>query len=532
MKLGRLVLACALALPFVISACSTPPKEVEPSELFRQALDEVMLKQPAANKVKPDDLEKRKEPVVLNLSLDACIDLAMAHNRLLMFERLAAELAAADIVGARSNLDFRINANFNYTRTDRPVNTSFPGDTRTKDIAAVTTYGIGATLPFETGTTLEVGGAFVRNDSNSPFQNFEFFPEATVVLRQHLLNGFGFVPNLGAVWLADNAKAIADLQVRASRNSEALRVAQAYWDLVQAEQELDLFRKEEELARDSAELAQSRLDAGIGTKLDVLAQQAQVKQSQVSIITAENTRDARRDELLRIIYPEILTGFKMFRDYRVVINATTQPDTAVQSGDDPVQIEEIAAALRRRAEMAQARKRVENAGISLDMTEHGLLPTLDFEAEFGVNGSGRTADDSIESFNEFENLRYGAGLRFSAPLQNRAARASHTRAEINRRNAILAYRVAETDVILEVLAAVRNIRSSRLAVTAAVEGQLLQEETYKAAIERRQAQLATPFDEKQALNDLTEANLNLARARIALQKSRLALMKATGELGG
>jgi len=530
MKTGQLW-AGLIALPLALAACTSPPRQAEPSELFRRALDEVMQRQPMANKVKPDELEARREPVVLNLSLDDCIELAMAHNRAILFERLASEVAAADIVGARANLDFRVNADFNYTRSERPVNTSFPGDTRTTDISSVTNYGIGIVLPFETGTTVELGGAFVRNDSNSPFQNFEFFPETTLILRQHLLNGFGFVPNLGPTWLADNARRIADLNVTAARNAEALGVALSYWDLVQAEQELELFRKEEELAREAAGLAQSRLDAGIGTRLDVLAQEAQIKQSQFSIIQSENVRDQARDNLLRAIHPNLIGGFQLFRDYKVVINATTAPDPTAQSAQDPEQLAEVQAALRRRSEMEQARVRVRNAGINIDMTEHSLLPTLDFEAEFGVNGSGRQADDSLDNYGEFENLRYGAGLRFSAPLQNRAARANHTRAEINRRNAILAYQETETDIILEVLAAVRNIRSSRLAVAAALEGERLQEETYKAASDRQAAELATPFDVKQALNDLTEAKLNLTRARINLQRSRLALMKATGELG-
>lgn len=531
MRIGRLVGFGALAFSFVFAACSTPPREAEPSELFRAALDEVMLRQPPANKVKPDQLENRKEAVVLNLSLDDCIELAMSHNRPILFERLAAEVAAANIVGARAPLDFRIGANVSYTRTTRPVNNSFPGDTRDQDIAAVTNYGINATLPFESGTTVELGGAFVRSDSNSPFQRFEFFPETTLTVRQHLLNGFGFVPNLGASWLAENDKTIADLQVMASRNTQAFTVALAYWDLVQAEEELVLFGEEADLARQARDLAQSRLDSGIGTKLDVLVQQAQVKASEVSIIQAGNSRDQRRDDLLRAIQPDLVTGFALFLNYAVTIKPTTQPDTERQSGDDPVTLEEIKGALRRRPEIQQAVKRIENAGISIKMTEHGLLPTLDLEGHFGVNGSGSDADASFQSYNDFENIEYGFGLSFSVPLQNRAARANRTRADIGRRNAILAARETETTIILEVVAAVRNIKSSRSAVAAAMDGQRLQEETYKAAQERETAGVGTPFEVKQASNDRTEANLNLSRARIALQRSRLGLMKATGELG-
>lgn len=531
MRFGRLFGLGLVAISFGVSACHTPTKEAEPSELFRTALDEVMLRQPNANKVKADQLEKRKEPVVLSLTLDDCIELAMSHNIDILFDRLAAEVAAANVVSARAPLDFRIGANIGYNRTERPVNSSFPGDSRTRDITAVTNYGINATLPFETGTTVTLSGAFVRNDSNSPFQNFEFFPESTLSVRQALLNGFGFVPNLGNVWKADNDRTIADLQVTSTRNIQAYTVAVAYWNLVEAESELGLFIDESNLASEAWKLAQSRVDAGIGTRLEVLTQFAALKNSEVSIINARNTRDQRIDELLRAIHPDLVIGYALFRDYKVEIRPTTKVDVSSVSGDEPVVIEEVKAALRGRPEILQARKRIENAGISIQMGEHGLLPTLDLVGEFGVNGSGKEFDDSLESFNEFENLKYGFSLEFSVSLQNRAARAALTRAEIEKRNALLSARQTETDIILEVAGAVRNIRSAREAVGASDEAYTAQDETWKAAKERADADLATPFEVQQALKDRTAASLNQLKARITLQKARLALMKSTGEMG-
>lgn len=530
MRLGQLFGFALLALPLGISACHTPTREAEPSELFRTALDEVMLRQPKANKVKADDLEKRPK-IVLNLTLDGCIELAMSHNRTILFDRLAAEVAAANVVGARAPLDFRIGANIGYTRSEKPVSTSFFGDNRSKEISAVTSFGVNATLPFETGTTVTLEGAFVRNDSNSPFQNFEFFPESTLTVRQHLLNGFGFVPNLGGVWIAQNDKTIADLQVDASRNTQAYNVAIAYWNLVEAAEELRLFQEEKSLAEEALKLAQSRLDAGIGTRLEVLAQQAASKNSDVSIIQAENTRRARRDELLHVIHPDLVIGYALFKDYEVEIVPMTMADSARASSDEPTVLEEVKAALRRRPEIAQARKRIENAGISIEMSEYGLLPTLDVEAQFGVNGSGKQADDALDSFNEFKNLKYGFNVQFSVPLQNRAARSNLTKSEISKRNAILSARETETGIILEVAGSVRNIRSAREAVDAASEARNLQVETYTTAVQRENADLATPFEVSQARKDKTAAEINESRARINLQRARLALLKATGELG-
>jgi outer membrane protein TolC len=522
-----------LILPVVVllAACHSSVKETEPSESFRAALDEVMARQPKANKVSPDDLDRRREPIIMDLSFDDCIELAMAHNRAILFEQLNAEVARANVVGAKSNLDFTIGAHAGYTREEQEIQSSFFGDTREKEISGLTSVGLNARLPFATGTTLDVSGTFVRNDSNSPFQNFEFFPTTTLMVTQHFLNGFGFVPNLGNSWIAENEVSIADWQVEVTRNEQALAVAMAYWNLVQAEAELDVLYRGEELARDALELAKSRLEAEIGTRLDVVAQEANLAAQQVSIIQAETLVEQRTDELLYAIHPDLIHGYALFDGYRIVINPTTNADTSRVSADEPNLREEVKAALRRRPEIRQAAKRIENAGISIDMSEFGLLPTLDLESEFTVKGFGVEFDDALTNYNTFENLTYGFTLRFSVPLQNSAARANLTRAEISKRNAILSARETETGVILEVAGAVRQIKSTRRAVNAAEEARRLQTETYEAEQERQRAGLATTFEVKQALQDLTTAELQLVNAKINLERARLQLQKATGELG-
>lgn len=515
----------------VMSACHTSVRQVEPSEAFRDALDEVMLRQPSANKVKPDQLAQRKEPVVLKLSFDDCVELAMAHNRAILFEQLNREVAAANVIGARSNLDFTVGATIGYSREEQEIQSRFFGDNRDKEITAVTNYNVNASLPFATGTTVDISAGFRRSDTNSPFQAFEFFPTAQLTVTQKLLNGFGFVPNLGNSWIAENDLSIADWQIEVVRNEQALSVAMAYWNLVEAEGELDVLYRAEELARDAVELARSRLEAEIGTRLDVLTQEANLAAQQVQIIRAETLVEQRTDELLYAIHPDLIHGYAMFDNYRIVIETTTRVDSARTSGDEPVMLEEVKAALRRRPEIRQAAMRIRNAGISIEMSEYGLLPSLDLAGFFGVDGFGTEFDDSLESFNSFDNLNYGFELRFGVPIQNSAARAALARAEVAKRNAILSAREVETGVILEVAAAVREIKASRRAVDAAEEALRLQTETYEAEQERQRAGLATAFEVKQALNDLTRAELDVVNARIVLERARLQLQKATGELG-
>ncbi|HRJ78780.1 MAG TPA: TolC family protein, partial [Planctomycetota bacterium] len=169
--------------------------------------------------------------------------------------------------------------------------------------------------------------------------------------------------------------------------------------------------------------------------------------------------------------------------------------------------------------------------LAIRRDEYGLLPTLDVSGELTVNGFGQQFDDSLDNYTDFDNLRYGVTLTFGVPIQNRAARAALDASVIEKRQAILDAREAETNVITEVALAVRTIKSAKRGVVAAEQARKLADETYQAEQERQKAGLATAFEVKQSLNDLTAAERDLIKARVELEKARLGLLKATGELG-
>jgi outer membrane protein TolC len=513
------------------TACRSRVTEVEPSENFRKAMEEVMQRQPEKNKVKPADLENRKAPIILRLSLSDALDLAAAHNRTLLFSQLEVELSRTATMSSKSNLDITVGANIGYRRSESALQTVLPGDTRSSDITATTTYGLNANLPFATGTSVAFDASFRRVDANSPFSKFEFFPSTKVTLTQHLLHGVGFVPNLTNTWIAEGNERIAELNLAAARNSQAYAVAIAYWDLVEAREDYKVLQRQEDLAKEALSLAENRAAAGLGTRLDVLAQQSNLASLKRSLIQAEYLVEQRTDELLRAIHPDLLAGYSLFTNYKIVIETLTDANVDNAASLEPSLINELKGALRKRPEIAVARKGIENAGLAITRDEYGLLPTLDLAGDFTVNGLGATANDSFQSYTDFTNLNYGFALTFGVPLQNRAARASLDSSVIRKRQAILDAREAETDVIMEVAAAVRGISSAIRGVAAAQEARDFADATHKAEVERNKAGLATAFEVKQALNDLTAAERDLIRARIELEKAKLALLKSTGELG-
>ncbi len=527
----RLLLCLVASSVVFTTACRSRVTEVEPSESFRKAMEEVMQRQPEKYKVKPADLENRKEAVILRLSLSDALDLAAAHNRAILFSSLAVELSRTTTMSSKSNLDITAGATLGYRRSESALQTVLPGDTRSADITATTTYGLNANLPFATGTNVALEAGFRRVDANSPFSKFEFFPSTKITLTQHLLNGVGLVPNLSNTWIAEGNERIAELNLASTRNAQAYAVAIAYWDLVEAREDFTVLKDQATLAAEAVELAENRASAGLGTKLDVLAQKSNLASLRRSLIQAEYLVEQRTDELLRAIHPDLLNGYSLFTSYKVEIETLTEAENEVPEDFKPSLISELKGALRKRPEIAAARKGIENAGLAITRDEYDLLPTLDLSGDFTVNGLGATASDSFESYTDFTNLNYGFALTFGVPLQNRAARAGLDASVIRKRQAILDAREAETDVIMEVAAAVRGISSAIRGVLAAQEAYGFANDTHKAEVERNKAGLATAFEVKQALNDLTAARRDLVRARVEFEKAKLALLKATGELG-
>ncbi len=142
---------------------------------------------------------------------------------------------------------------------------------------------------FSTGTLMTVAFNNSRVASNSAFNtlNPTLTPSFRFQLRQHLLSGFGFDPNLRWIRIARNNKEIEDVTFRLQVIQTVSQIENIYWDLVNAYSNVTVQQRALDLANKTLSDNQKQVAAGTLAPLSVVQAQSAVATAQQNLITAQ-----------------------------------------------------------------------------------------------------------------------------------------------------------------------------------------------------------------------------------------------------
>jgi outer membrane protein len=138
--------------------------------------------------------------------------------------------------------------------------------------------------------------------------------------------------------------------------------------------------------------------------------------------------------------------------------------TLILPGDQPLEEpirfdleDQIQTALENRAELLQQQIRIDSATLAQRVARNNLLPNLDLVGTTSVNGSQDSLGNAFENQRDLDYISYSVGLEFEIPIGNRAARAVHRRAILQRQQAIENYQALIERIALDVKLAMRNV---------------------------------------------------------------------------
>jgi len=513
------------------------------SQAFEEALDS-MAEQPVERDslsplrrgvVEVGDLPdnwKEREPVDLFLTLASCFDLAVGNNRTVLLENLSVQLAETSVDSAEAYTDLLFTADLNLDRSESPITNRFPGDTRDQEETTTTTGGVGLSQSFFTGTTVQVTHDFRRITTNSPFNAFEWSSGLGVSVSQDLLDGFGINVNRADLDIARIQLEATKSDARHSLHEVRFSVAQAYWNLVLALEDLKVLRAQLDIADKGLETERRKLAAGTRIKLDVERAEATKTRIDADIIRAEALVGARSDALLVQILPEMLYAYKELNGYRINLMPKDALADEVAAERVPNVNQQVRLALQDRQDLRAFIERQESAIVRVRQRDQQLLPTLRGTLSAGIDGAGDDYGRSWDNLAEADNRTYGAGLSLEVPIFNTSDRAAARRAELELQRSEQLVRQAETQVISEVLNAIRDLETSNQAVLTADKLRDLALAEYESEKTRRENGTATSFEVDEALSKLTEARRDFVREKINQRIASLELARATGALGG
>ncbi len=274
-----------------------------------------------------------------------------------------------------------------------------------------------------------------------------------VILKatQPLLRDFGGVVNRARITIARNDQKISQLDARDQLEKVLQQIEEAYWRLVQAEQDV---------------LIQEQLLKEAENTMDILVKRMAADVNMVQVAQARSAVESRATELVRTRarveeYSDQIKRLMGDPAYPVAGGVVILP--ADMPVAEPVRLslaDQIAAALHNRIELQQQRIRIDSARVIIKAADNNALPKLDLTAQMGFEGIGFTFSDSLNSWDDGKLVNWGVGLQLEVPIGNRQAKAIQQRVHLQYTQAVLQWELTAQVVANDVKAALREVETS------------------------------------------------------------------------
>jgi outer membrane protein TolC len=379
----------------------------------------------------------------------------------------------------------QITATASYGRQD-PITTE-----RTTDVGGAGGAGLGANPQF---------AAFLGTASVNTFN-------AGVTLSQTLFAGFRIVDG---VRLANINVGGMEEGLRIARQNVAFQVTNAYFTALRAWETLELDKQNLKLIQEQVRIAEVRLLAGTGVKLDVLQAQSQMIQLQQRISSDLNAYEKAKMSLNQVMgrtsdHPIALNTFAEVKD------------------QNPDEIESLKIAIERRPDLQQLRLQKELNELNATIQARAVWPTLSAQVRYAlqdqavVNGNS----NNIQNVNYSLNMNWPIFDGFAAQAKAQRARKSADQVQISLDQ--LQQRVA-LDIqqsFMDIEAARERLLMSRAGIQLAEEGLRVSQVSYKEGV-------GVMLDVVNAQTNLQQASNNLIAARYDINIARARLYQALG----
>lgn len=450
---------------------------------------------------------------------------ALELNQSLKIDKLRPEVSNTSIDTALAEFDPTVRASasagsrqsgsLSPLAKDAPV----PADREPSESvsrSADVSVGIAGRLPSGTNYDLTLSGGRSSTNRTHPFYD----AAVNLNITQNLLRGAGCEVNYLRVWAAENNFVISLYQLQQVLIDLVTNVQTSYYDVYLAMRSLQISLRAHEVAREQRLRTEEFVRVGKAPPLDVLAAQAEESSRISEVINAAENLRRRQLDMLRLLNPDYFAdrwNTRLFAAHGPIL-----PDEDVKPED------RVKVARKWRPDLRQAQLDLANGEMEVVRTENGLLPALDFIISAGLTGLGDNPSDAVKRITGTDFPRYNVGLQFSYPLQNRAARASHRRANFQREQAMEALVNYEQIIELEVRAAAIEIERTRKLIDSTKVTAALRNEELRAEIEKYRVGRSTQLLVNQAQRDAINAAQNQVSAEVAHMKAYINLYKVEG----
>jgi outer membrane protein TolC len=512
----------------------------------------------------------------LELSLQNAIALALENNLDISIQRYAPWLAETDILRAKAQgafsglfLDPQVSSTILWDRRSSPVNNPFLSGTNVI-LSAITNNTAQYNFQYQQGFTSGTNYAVAFNNTRSSSSNAAnlFNPAVQSALNfsfsQALLNGFGFLQNRAGLVIAKNNKVVADLTFKQQLINSISQVANSYWELVFARNDVIVKQQSVDLAQKLYEDNKRQVAIGTLAQIEVTRAEAQLATAQSDLIVSQTNQLQQQVLLKNLITKSPLDPLLL----NVEIVPTEQP---IEPNFEIIPIQDaVQEALTKRPDVLQSKTNLLSDDVNARASRRALLPSLSLNGQFNLAGlagnskllgtastvagtpivdangnvvpnlfvastvrplAGTQAGgwgDALSAIGQGSFPDYGVSLTLTLPIRNRPAQAANARALLQERQDESRLRQVQNTVVVDVRTAQIALENGKARVGAAAKARVLQEQTLDAEQKKYQLGASTVFQVIQTQRDLATARSSELRAKIDMIEAKVTFDRVMG----
>jgi outer membrane protein TolC len=463
----------------------------------------------------------------VRLTVDDAVRMALDHNVDLGAARLDPQISDTRVAAAAGAFKPTVSSSVQENNQLQPPQ-SFLVPTATRTDTVTSTAGVSQRLPWF-GTSYTASWNAAHTNSNSFLNSFNPLLQSglAVNVSQPLVRDLFIDPSRQQLATSRINRDIAATRLRETLVRTTADVKAAYWNLVSANATVEARRSAVQLAEELARVNKAKVDVGQSPPLDFVSAQAEVAADREQLIIAETAVKQTADRLRLLIFDPTERDV-----WRVKLEPVDSPPVGTTALDVDAA---VSRALDERADLARARKDIENAQTTLQFTGNQKLPDVRLNASYQASGLGGTqvlrsgafpgtivGPGAVTDFGSVLNQlvsrdfpTWALGVSVSYPLGASVDEANHARAQLERTQAGVRLKREEGRAIQQVRDAgwkvdmnAKRIETTRLA-------RELAEQRLDAERKRFEVGMSTSFLVIQAQRDLAQAKTNELGAVLA-----------------
>jgi outer membrane protein len=316
---------------------------------------------------------------------------------------------------------------------------------------------------------------------------------------QNLLQGFGFLPNTRFIRIAKNNREISDVAFRLQVITTIDQIENMYWDLVFAYENVRV--QQEALTYAQKALDDSKRQAQVGTAppIQVVSSQSTVATDQQNLIVAQNNLQLEqllmKNALSRSIEDPVLAEADVI--------PTSTMEIPQQEPVIPIQ-DMINDALHHRSELVESRIDLQSRDINSKAVRNAMLPTLQAFAYYGGSGVGGDVNVLVPNCSTTTSSLCFNPATAPPPFQKSTS-------------------VGYGGTLNQLVNSAAPDKGLGLTLTIPLRNRLAQSNQVRAELEYRQAQVRELQLENQVRVEVRNAQFDVKQNRVAVQAAQSAV---------